>query len=601
MSRLNKSKNISIAVLPFKVINKNERLRTLIHGLTEDLITNLSKFVGISVISQLSTEQITDISDYGEIDKLSADFLVVGSVRTVVDMLRITIQLINANDRSVEFSDQLDKSVGEIFDTRDAMVQQIVSALQKEIDFNLLSDSYKKEEVELAAYENWLLGMDCLKKGTSESDASARDFFDAALKIDPHYAPAYTGLSLSYFNEWSCQVWGKWEINMNGAHKYALKAVDLDKNDYRALAILGKTYIYMGEFEKAEHCIRKSLRMNPNDADNLIQIAFCMMYLGYPQEALEQYLKAVELDPFRTDDSYLAYGSQCYFEIGDFERSIELAVKTDVSNFWTDLPAYVAAAYFHLSDYDKMWEYWGIYLKTFEENIYSVEKETSKKSLEEEALSWQINVNPYKNDCNLTPFWNYIKDNKRINFDQRSNDRRQAETAKFSFLADVWHISFQEQTVLIKDAKGLHDIHKLLADPNIEYHSMELMGSVIDSGTKTATLDSQAKSEYHNRIRELQSNISEAEEMNDITRVSILREEYDAILDHLSTSLGLNGKSREIGSTAEKARSAITWRIRSALKKIEKSHPALAKHLSKSIKTGTFCCYQPEVNIDWQL
>jgi TolB-like protein len=101
------NKNISVAVLPFEVFNQNQRLKTLIHGLTEDLITNLSKFVGLSVVSQFSTQQIKDLTNFDEIEKLGANFLVFGSIRNIADKLRITIQLIKSNDRSVIYSAQL--------------------------------------------------------------------------------------------------------------------------------------------------------------------------------------------------------------------------------------------------------------------------------------------------------------------------------------------------------------------------------------------------------------------------------------------------------------------------------------------------------------
>jgi TolB-like protein len=349
-----RNKNITIAVLPFKVINKNERLRTLIHGLTEDLITNLSKFVGLAVISQLSTEQITDTSDYGEIDKLTADYLIIGSVRNVADSLRITIQLIKGDDKSVVFSEQYNKSVGEIFDAQDIIIQQIVNVLQKEINYDLLSYSYRKETVDVVVYENWLMGMETLKKGSVENDDIARQYFEAALKIDPHYAPAYTGLSLSYFNEWSCQVWDRWDVSRGNAHKYALKAIEFDKNDYRALAVLGRTYLYAGEYENAEHCARKSLRMNPNDTDNLLLVGFTLMYVGFPQEAAQLYQKAMELDPLHVENNYFAYGSGFYLECGDYEKSAELGLKVDTDRCWIDFPAFLAAAYFHLSDFDNM-------------------------------------------------------------------------------------------------------------------------------------------------------------------------------------------------------------------------------------------------------
>lgn len=130
---------------------------------------------------------------------------------------------------------------------------------------------------------------------------------------------------------------------------------------------------------------------------------------------------------------------------------------------------------------------------------------------------------------------------------------------------------------------------------------MDLMEAGVDESSQTTALDKKAKAQYQKRIKELQLEIEDAEAFNQIEKIEALREEYDAILDHLSQSLGLSGKTRKIGSTIEKARSAVTWRIRNAIKKIDVEHPKLATHLSNSIKTGTFCSYRPEVNIDWTL
>ena len=106
---------------------------------------------------------------------------------------------------------------------------------------------------------------------------------------------------------------------------------------------------------------------------------------------------------------------------------------------------------------------------------------------------------------------------------------------------------------------------------------------------------------YLNRIKEIQIEIENAEELNNTIGLTSLREEYDSLLEHLSESLGMSGKSRKVGSTVEKARTAVTWRIRSSIKKIQKVHPSLANHLSKSIRTGTQCSYKPELLIDWVL
>lgn len=594
-----KKDDIKIAVLPFNVINRNERLRTLIHGLTEDLITNLSKFVGLSVISQLSTEQIGEVANYEEIERLGADYLVSGSVRNIMDTLRITVQLIKVNDRSIVYSEQLDKTVGEIFDAQDMIIQQLVSVLQKEINYDLLSYSYKKETVDLAAYENCLMGMEALKKGSIESDEEARKYFEAALQVDPNYALAYTGLSLSYFNEWSCQLWDRWDISKNGAHENALKAIEIDNNDYRALAVLGRTYAFSGEPEKAEHCVRKSLRMNPNDTDNLIQVAFVLMYLEHSEEALDLYHKAIEVDPFHNEDLYFGYGALFFFENGDYEKASELIKKTDYKQTWIDFAAYAAATYFHLNDYDNMWKEWDKYLEIYHRSILKGKK-LNEDEFHASALEWQIQVNPYVGKTNLAPFWEYIREQKNIPRTRRQSDISPAAT-RFVFRDNVWDISFKGQNILLKDAKGLHDIQKMLANPGKEFHCMELMDAGVEEGSSVAMIDHKAKAEYQKKIQELQSEISEAERMNDFGRLEKLNQEYDAILDHLSRSLGLKGKSREMGSTAEKARSAITWRIRSALKKIEKVHPDLFSHLSNSINTGAFCSYKPEIAMDWQL
>ena len=77
------------------------------------------------------------------------------------------------------------------------------------------------------------------------------------------------------------------------------------------------------------------------------------------------------------------------------------------------------------------------------------------------------------------------------------------------------------------------------------------------------------------------------------------KEEYEALVEHLSKATGLSNRIRKTGSSNEKARAAVTWRIRNAIKKIEKVHPQLAKHLANSIKTGTYCSYKPETPHEW--
>ncbi|WP_242155716.1 tetratricopeptide repeat protein [Aestuariivivens sediminis] len=591
---LPKNKNITIAVLPFHITSHDERVTQLFLGFVEDLITHFSKFIGLSVISSYSTHRIKEIANPEEILKLGADFLIYGSVRYHKDNLRISIQLVKTEDHSLVFGNQYHETIDSLLETQDDIIQQIVAVLEEKINYNLLSHSYKKSSVELAAYENYLMGMHTLQKGTGDHDLKARAYFNAALKIDPNYSLAYTGLSLSYFNFWSCLIWNRWDESMQGAHKYALKAIGLDPNDYTALGVLGRTYVYLGEYEKAEHYLRKSLRMNSNDCSHLLRVAFSLMYLGFADDALKWYLKALDLNPFH-NDHYYAHGSIYYLAIGDFKSCIALSKKTNF-NSWTDFPAYIAAAYLQLKEYDDVWRCWKVYLSQFQQAVYS-----GQKPMEEEALAWLVMVNPFKGFTYLTPLVEFIRTEKQLH--EQTDDSPVESTINNTFQSkgDYWDMCYQGHCITLKHAKGFKDIHKLLNHPKQEFHCLDLMNAAVDERSSAKTMDQKAKLAYQRRIKELQEEIDEAEDLNQIEKLAPLKAEYDAILTHLSQSLGLSGKTRTSGSTIEKARSAVTWRIRSSIKKIAKIHPSLGNHLSNAIKTGSFCSYTPEVDVDWTL
>lgn len=588
-----KDRNITIAVLPFEVISDENRIKSLFIGFTRDLINNFSKFMGLSVISHISTSHLKEPLDQAVIDQLGAEFLITGNVLHFNEKLKISIQLVKTKDKSLVFAGEHVENLKTLLEAQDAIINQIVSVFKEKINIDLLSHSYKKESVELAAYENYLLGMNTLQMGSPDSDVKARAYFNAALKINPHYSLAYTGLSLSYFNFWSCQLWDRWDVSEKGAYKYAQKALEINPNDYIALGILGRNYVYMGEYDKAEHCLRKSLRLNSNDTSHLFRVSFSLMYLGFARESVELYLEAIRLNPFHSD-FYFAYGSSYYLETGDFKTSIELSKKCGF-DVWADFPAYVAAAYLQLGNLDKVWECWGIYLKKYKKAIYS-----GNGNFEEKAIEWLIMVNPFRGDTYLYPLIEFIKTEKNIET-QKNNIPSNIKLSSFINKGNVWQMSYDGSSVIRKDIKGFHDIHKLLEHPNVDFHCMDLMEAVVDERSQTTSIDQKAKAQYQKRIKELQLEIEDAEAFNQIEKIEALREEYDSILDHLSESLGLSGKTRKIGSTIEKARSAVTWRIRNAVKKIDSVHPKLATHLSKSIKTGTFCSYRPEVAIDWTL
>ena len=587
------NRETTIAVLPFQILGNIDNLSPVIIGFTEDLIVNFSKFFGLSVISQYSTLGITDLSDTDSISRLGADYLITGSFRPDGEGYRVAIQLIRQRDNKVVFAGNHDESLDSILNARDTITQQMVSVLQQQIEHDILSHSYKKESVQLAAYENWLLGMNALKKGTIESDLIARKHFEAALAIDPYFARAFSGISLSYFNEWSCQLWDRWEVSQKGAHDYALKAIDLDPNDYISLSVLGRTFLYLGDHGKSEHLLRKSLRMNPNDANNLAQVATCFVWLGHLKEAEQLYLKARNLNPLNKD-AYLPTGHLIYFELGDYQTALDLGKRVANVGVWTDFTAYLAATCFHLGQLEQMQGHWKTYLGIFQQNINQ-----GKEATDKEAVEWQETVNPYKVKSNLEPFWKHILGGSESAKPVLEKSSKEVK-ARFMNQGELWELTYDGESIMMKDAKGLHDIAKLLLEPEKQIHCTALMGTTLDTDS-TEVVDDRAIKEYKSKINSIQIEIQDAEAIGYAEKADQLRIEYDQLIDHLYQVTGLGGKSRKTGSSLEKARSAVTWRIRTAIKKIDSSHPRLGKHLANSIKTGTYCTYKPETTHHWTL
>jgi predicted ATPase len=169
---------------------------------------------------------------------------------------------------------------------------------------------------------------------------------------------------------------------------------------------------------------------------------------------------------------------------------------------------------------------------------------------------------------------------------------------------ELWELGFGGETVHMPDLKGLHDLARLLAAPGEEIHALDL-GAAADGaapqGHAGEILDDEARAAYKRRIEELREERELAEAANDPVRAERAQEELEAIGDALTSAYGLGGRARKAGDQAERARSAVTWRIRSAISRVEAVHPALGRHLKNSVRTGTFCAYEPEQPVDWRL
>jgi hypothetical protein len=173
------------------------------------------------------------------------------------------------------------------------------------------------------------------------------------------------------------------------------------------------------------------------------------------------------------------------------------------------------------------------------------------------------------------------------------------EESVFIRRGDYWAIRYQGEVAILKATRGLDCLCYLLRHPTQDVHVSELLATPIDLPLPAffqdagPILDSQAKAEYKRRIDELRNDLEEAERFNDFYRVARTRSEMNAVTEQLAAAVGLGGRNRRASSNAERARSAVTKRIKEAINRIADVIPPLGRHLAARIKTGYFCSYNP--------
>jgi hypothetical protein len=169
---------------------------------------------------------------------------------------------------------------------------------------------------------------------------------------------------------------------------------------------------------------------------------------------------------------------------------------------------------------------------------------------------------------------------------------------------EVWTLRYEGGAVRLRDSRGLRFIATLLADPGREFHVLDLAAPAAGraaAGDAGAAIDPAARAAYRRRVEELRRVVDDAEAGGDPERAARAREELEFIARELAAVYGLGGAARRLDDPAERARKAVRNRIRDALARIEASQPALGRHLRASIRTGSFCSYQPERPVAWKV
>jgi hypothetical protein len=160
---------------------------------------------------------------------------------------------------------------------------------------------------------------------------------------------------------------------------------------------------------------------------------------------------------------------------------------------------------------------------------------------------------------------------------------------------ETWLVKVGAASVRLKDSRGIRYVARLVAEPGREIHALDLAaaGGESDGGDAGEPLDAAALATYKRRLAELDEEAREAEEWNDGVRRARIRSEIEFLSTELSRATGLGGRNRRVGSAAERARVAVTRRVREVIRRVAEQAPDLGRHLEATLKTGTYCAYRP--------
>ncbi len=342
----------SIAVLPFTNMSGDPAQDTFADGMTDDLITDLSKISDLFVIARNSTfaykGRSTDVREVAE--DLGVRYVLEGSVRRAGDDVRVNAQLIDATTGGHLWAERYDGKATDIFAVQDAFIRKIVKALA----VNLSADD--QEEIALGqtsnieAREAFQKGWDSYLRYSADDNAEAISLFEAALELDPEYGRAYAAMGMAYLR--GCQLRWNEPLNMSvatandEARSYLREAQSRPSSLANVAA--SRINLYNNRYDEALTEATRAIAQDPNDPEAYIAMAWAMITTGNPGPGLELVERAMRLNPTYPNYYVLALG-MAYFAMDDLEKAADVfgkALERDPGAI--ELAPALAATYVHL-------------------------------------------------------------------------------------------------------------------------------------------------------------------------------------------------------------------------------------------------------------
>jgi adenylate cyclase len=355
----------SIVVLPFDNMSGDVEQTYFSDGITEDIITDLSKIAGLFVIARNSAftykgraVRVQDVSR-----ELGVRYVLEGGVRKAGNRVRITTQLIDGQTGGHVWAERYDRELTDIFALQDEVTQKIVAALSLKLQRDECQRIQGRGTEVVGAYDYLLRGRQQMQLFTKAGNAEARLMFEQAIALDPNFATAVAGLAktrmFDYINGWS-EAPGK---SLATACKLANKAVALDDENPEACNVLGIVLKWMKDLDRSIAALERALVFDPNYAHAYASLGATLYYAGEPERGLHFLERAVRLDPHHPDE-YLHFLGLTYFALGRFDEAIAVLERRLIRNPNTDVSrVLLASIYGHLGQHEEACQSWKQALK----------------------------------------------------------------------------------------------------------------------------------------------------------------------------------------------------------------------------------------------
>jgi adenylate cyclase len=304
----------SIAVLPLVNMSGDPEQEFFADGLTEDIITELSRFHDLLVISRNSTfvykGKAVKVQDVAK--EFAVDYVLEGSVRKVGDRIRVTVQLIDAETDRHVWAERYDRQLQDIFAIQDEMTRAIAATLPGRVEAARHDRAKRKPTDNMAAYECVLAAKVLHHRSAREDNAEAQRLLNRALTLDPNYAHAHAWKACVLGQTW---VYG-WCADRDATFQQVAAeletALALDDNDSDVHRILAALNLTREDHDRAAYHQERALALNPNYDLVVVQQGELLTWLGRPEEGIDWIRKAMRLNPYHPERFWNHLGRACY-------------------------------------------------------------------------------------------------------------------------------------------------------------------------------------------------------------------------------------------------------------------------------------------------